>query len=137
MSKFASVTLAGALALSAVAVSAGSASADGWRHRQGPPPPYRAGPSYDAGAAVAAGAIMGLAVGSIFNPYPAYPAPVYPAYAPPPPPPYPVYPAYRVGPDYAVEAHIQWCSENYQSYNAETDTWVDYRGVVHRCEGGY
>ncbi len=127
MQKFVSVALASTLALSAVALTASGASADGWRHRPHHPP-YRQGPSYDPGPALAAGAIFGLALGAIAQPYPAYP--VYPAYDPPPPP-RPYYPAY------AGDAHFQWCTDNYKSYNGETDTWTDYRGVPHRCIGPY
>ena len=129
MNRYVSAALAGAVALSAVGMSATSASADRWHHH------YQPAPSYDAGPALVAGAILGLAVGSMmqpepdYPPYAAYPAyPAYPAYAPPPPP--PGYSRYA-----AEEAHFRWCTATYESYNGETDTWTDYRGVPHRCIG--
>jgi hypothetical protein len=128
MKKIVSFALAGTLAMSAIAVSASGASADGRHHYHRPPPPRS---HYDPGAAIAAGAIFGLAAGALLNPYPAYPA-----YDPPPPPP-PYYPAYSGGayPDYALQAHIRWCLNTYDTYDARTDTWTDYRGVVRACEG--
>ena len=129
MNKFVSIALAGTVALSTIAVSATVASADGWRHRPHHPP-YQAAPAYDPGPAIFAGTILGLAVGSLLQPYPTYPAyPAYPAYAsPPPPPPYP---------SYGEDEHFQWCTATYESYNGETDTWTDYRGVPHLCVGPY
>ncbi len=122
MNRFVSAALAGAVALSAVGVSATSASADHRHHRY----PYAQAPRQsDLGPALVAGAIFGLAVGSLMQPEPDYPPyPAYPAYAPPPPP---DYGAYR------SEAHYQWCASTYESYNGESDTWIDYRGVPHRC----
>ncbi len=129
MNRFVSAALAGAVALSAVGMSTTGASADRWHHH------YQPAPRYDAGPALIAGAILGLAVGSLMQPEPAYPAypayrdypayRAYPAYAPPPPP--PDYAAY------ASEAHYQWCASHYETYNGESDTWIDYRGVPHRC----
>jgi hypothetical protein len=125
MNRFVSASLAGAIALSALGVSATGASADRWHHDR----PYDGRSAhYDAGAALAAGAIFGLAVGSLMQPtYPAYPA--YPVYAVPPPEDY----AAEDYAAYAAEAHFQWCTATYETYNGETDTWTDYRGIPHRC----
>ncbi len=123
MNKFVSPALAGAVALSALTASASLASADGWHRR--PYYYYRPAPTYDAGPALLAGTMFGLALGTLVQP--TYPA--YAAYPPPPPPPY--YPAYRGNP------HFDWCTAHYESYNGETDTWTDYRGVPHRCIGPY
>lgn len=124
MNSFVSAALAGAVALTAVGMSATGASADRWHQQYGPsygPPPRHD----DVGPALVAGAIFGLAVGSMMQPEPVYPAyPAYPAYAPPPPPDYGAY---------AADGHFDWCSATYESYNGETDTWIDYRGVPHRC----
>ena len=124
MNRFVSAALAGAVVLSAVGMSATSASADRWHrdHR----PHYRPAPQSDVGPALVAGAILGLAAGSLLQPEPDYPPyPPYPAYAPPPPP-----PSYAA---YAAEQHFEWCAATYETYNGETDTWIDYRGVPHRC----
>ncbi len=126
MNRFVSAALAGAVALSAVAVSATTAGADPWDHHRY----YDRGS--DVGPAIVGGAILGLAVGSMLQPEPVYPAPVYvepaPIYVEPPPPPPPVY-------AYDSDAHFQWCASTYSTYNGETDTWIDYRGVPHRCIG--
>jgi len=132
MNRFVSAALAGAVAISAVGVSMTSAGADPWHHHHRY---YDRGS--DVGPALVGGAILGLAVGSMLQPEPVYPAPVYvapapvyvepaPVYAEPPPP--PVY-------AYDSDAHFQWCASTYSSYNGETDTWTDYRGVPHRCIG--
>ncbi len=126
MNRFVSAAMAGAVALSAVAMSATGASADRRHHHYPPPPRHAPAPSYDPGAALLTGALFGLAVGTMMQPEPDYPPyPAYPAYAPPPPP-----------PDYGAylsDAHFEWCAANYGTYNGETDTWIDYRGVPHRC----
>ncbi len=121
MNRFVSATLAGAMALSVVGVSATGASADRWHHHYGPS--YGPAPRHDdVGPALLAGTIFGLAVGSMMQPQP-----TYRAYAPPPSPPH------YAG--YAAERHFQWCSATYETYNGETDTWIDYRGVQRRCIG--
>lgn len=135
MNRFVSAALAGTVALTAVGMSATGASADRWHHHdwQGyqPTPRYQPAQRYDAGPAIVAGAILGLAVGSMMQPEPVYPAyRPYRAYAPPPPPPSP-----RDYAAYAAEEHYQWCASTYETYNGETDTWIDYRGVPHRCIG--
>jgi hypothetical protein len=128
-----SVALAGAIAAATVATGAGIASADwnggygrthanlGWN---GPPSGYdwHRRPhdhGWNPGAA-AAGMVLGFTLGALATP----PYPYY-DYPPPPPAPY----AYR------VEAHINWCSATYPSYNAENDTWLDYGGIIHPCIG--
>ena len=128
MNRFVSAALAGAMALSVVGVSATVASADPyWRHHHYSRD-YGPGPRNDVGPAIVAGAVLGLAVGSMMEPEPMYPAyPVYPAYAPPPPPPPEDYSSY------AADDHFQWCASTYETYNGETDTWTDYRGITQRC----
>jgi BA14K-like protein len=32
-----------------------------------------------------------------------------------------------------IGSHAAWCSQNYRSYNALTDSYVGFDGVVHRC----
>ena len=122
--------LAGALAISAVAVTPTAAGADSRHYR--PHQHYSGGGN--AGAALAAGAILGFAFGALATPYyaPPYYAPYYAYPYPPPPPPAPIfYP--RV-----TSAHIAWCSNQYGAwYDAATDTWTDYYGVTHRCIAPY
>ncbi len=150
MNRFVSVALAGSVALTAVGMSATGASAERWHqydrpHFRNDRPHYQAAPRSDAGPALVAGAILGLAVGAMMQPQPAYPAyrtyPVYPAYPAyrtyPAHRPYAAYPAYVPPPAsyaaYAANRHFQWCTATYETYNGETDTWIDYRGVPHRC----
>lgn len=135
MKKIASIALAGSLALTAVATAAAPAAArDGWRN--GPPPHHhRHHPRGNNGGNVAAGALFGFTLGAIasqaFAP-PTYYYPPQPVYYPPAPPPpvYPVYPAY-------ADPNSAWCASQYASYNPQTNTWVDYSGVVHVCYGPY
>ena len=56
------------------------------------------------GGAVAAGAIIGLALGAII----ASQATQY-------------------------NRSVEWCVQRYRSYNPRTGTWVDYHGRVHHC----
>jgi hypothetical protein len=88
---------------------------------------YRHNDGWNSGAALATGAILGLAIGSLATPnyYYAPPPPrVY--YAPPPPPAY----GYYGGP---TAQHISWCESQYRSYDARYNTWVGYDGYVHQC----
>jgi hypothetical protein len=68
-----------------------------------------------------AGTVFGLAVGAL-----ASQAFAAPAYYPPPPVLYP-----------APDPHIQWCAATYNSYDARTDTWVDFQGITRRCIAPY
>jgi hypothetical protein len=81
---------------------------------------------WNPGAALATGAILGLAIGSMATPryYAPPPPPVY--YAPPAPP-----PGYYYGGPTAQ--HVSWCEGRYRSYDARYNTWVDYDGFVHQC----
>jgi hypothetical protein len=130
MNRFVSAALACTVAISAVGISATTAAADPWHHHRYYDRDHRYyDRGSDVGPAIVGGAILGLAVGSMLQSEPVYPAPVYvepaPVYVEPPPPP----PAYA----YDSDAHFQWCASTYASYNGETDTWTDYRGVPHRC----
>jgi hypothetical protein len=131
MNAFTSIALAGALAAAGVGATATGASADGRHHYYRP----YAHNSYNPGPAIVAGTVFGLAAGVIASQAfaaPAYypPAPVY--YYPPPPPPPMQYPAYA-----SADPHIQWCAATYNSYNVQTDTWVDFQGVARRCIAPY
>ncbi len=44
-------------------------------------------------------------------------------------PPQPQYPAYVS----ARDAHIAWCRGTYRSYDAQSDTWLDFENVAHQC----
>ena len=115
---------AGGLAAAVLAPTMTTAMAGGgnWnRHR----PHYNQG--WNPGPAIFGGAVLGLTLGALANPYYYPPPPVY--YAPyPPPPPYPA--------SYTDE-HMEWCAATYQSYNGETDTFVGFDGRLHRCVGPY
>lgn len=45
-----------------------------------------------------------------------------------PPPPRRLHPAYA-----AANQHIEWCLAMYDTYDIETDTWVDVHGNVRAC----
>jgi hypothetical protein len=123
MKTLTSAALAGAIAVSAVAAATTGASADKWHH----PPHYSGG--VNPGAALAAGAFLGFALGALATPY--Y-SPYPYAYYPPPPPPAPVYYP-RLS-----SAHVSWCTNAYGAwYNPATDTWMDAYGVMHRCMAPY
>ncbi len=137
MKKLVSAALAGSLAFATVAASTAGASAKNW-HNPGPPPPHYVKPT-NPGAAIAAGAFLGLALGALVAPRPVYPYPY--TYVPPPapvvyPPSYyypPAYPAYPV-----TSAHATWCRSQFgTAYNPWTDTWVDAWGVQRRCIAPY
>lgn len=34
-------------------------------------------------------------------------------------------------------AHVQWCSQRYRSYNPATDQFLGYDGLYHRCNSPY
>ena len=75
------------------------------------------------GAAVAGGAILGLALGAVIASQPP-PPPRY--YAPPPPQPYyPAQPVYAQ-PVYPTlnQAHVDWCAATYPNYQPATDTYL-------------
>lgn len=127
MKKIASIALAGVLAATAIGASVTTAAAgDGWRN--GPPRHYHHYPRGN-GANLAAGALFGFTLGAIasqaFAP-PVYYPPVQVYY--PPVPVYPVYPVYG-------DPNATWCAQQYHSYNPQTNTWVDFQGVVHVCYG--
>lgn len=134
-----------ALASLVVAASATGASAGewggpgGWKRHGGHPrahhQTYYQAP--DAGGALLAGAILGLTFGLLANQAFAEPEPYYqqePAYDPE-----PIYePEYEPRPFQHADAgayldHVERCKATYRSYNEESDTFVDFQGVVRRC----
>jgi hypothetical protein len=126
-----------AIAATLAAASATSAAAGNWnggpylypypQHRphHGPTVVYRNGP--DAGGALLAGTVLGLAFGAMASQ----------AFAAPPPPPEPVYLPQPRPNLAAVDAHIAWCSQKYRSYNAERDTFIDFQGIERLCVDPY
>jgi hypothetical protein len=129
MKSFASLAAAGliaatSLASTTVTADAGGKNWNGGYHKQYH---YKHDNGWNPGAALATGAILGLAIGSLAAPsyYYAPPPPVY--YAPPPPP--PAY-GYYGGP---TAQHISWCESRYRSYDARYNTFVGYDGYVHQC----
>jgi hypothetical protein len=84
----------------------------------------------NAGAALAAGALLGFTFGALATPSYYYTPKVY-AYTPPPPPPY----AYSHGPLNAQ--HVSWCSFKYKSYNVKYNSWIGFDGLVHQCISPY
>jgi hypothetical protein len=76
------------------------------------------------GGAVAAGAILGLALGAMGTPnyyYQPRPRGYYP---------------YAVGHS-ANAQHVSWCHNRYKSYNARTNAWFGYDGYYHQCRSPY
>jgi hypothetical protein len=124
MNRIVSIALAGAVAATSLGTASGTASA-GWRPHPNYywQPHYRPAPAPDAGGALAAGLLFGLAFGAIASAAAAPPAPYYDA-----PP-----PAYGVG----WGEHVAWCRANYPAYNINTDTFIDVNGYVHACVGPY
>jgi hypothetical protein len=87
---------------------------------------------WNPGAALATGAILGLAFGALATPNYYYAPKVY-AYTPPPPP----YPNYY-NPYGPVNAqHVSFCKSKYRSYNIKYNTWIGYDGLVHQCISPY
>lgn len=133
MNKIVSVAVAGALAAATIGATASTAAAgNGWRNYDGPRHGHHhRGPG--PGPGLAAGALFGFFAGAIasqaFSPPPVYYPPVQ-VYYPPAPPVYPVYPVYG-------NPNTTWCAQEYRSYNPQTNTWVDFQGVVRVCYGPY
>lgn len=128
MRTLSSAALAGALALSAATVATTAADARDWHSH-----PYYSYSGGNPGAALAAGAFLGLALGALASPYyyAPYPYPYTYAYAYPPAPPL----AYPVS---VSNAHVRWCAAQYGAwYNTASDTWMDSTGVYHRCVAPY
>jgi hypothetical protein len=127
-----SIVVAGALAATSIAATATGASADGWDHQgwdhhrpyhHNSQVIYRSSP--DAGGALFAGALLGLAFGAIASNSFAEPQP-QPLELPPP------HPNYA-----AADDHYAWCARTYRSYNGETDTFFDFQGIERRCVTPY
>jgi hypothetical protein len=136
MTRIVSLTLAGALAASSLAMIVAPAAADGPRYYQGWHQHPWGGPGerhgdhdgWGVGGALVGGTVFGLALGAtLYDPPPPPPAYVYAPYPPPPP----------VYPHYVYADHIAWCTAHFPGYNGETDTFVGSNGVVYRCVGPY
>lgn len=133
-----SVTMAGVATATIVVAAAGTASAGNWNgggngywkyHDHRPHVIYRE--RNDTGGAIVAGAFLGLALGALASQPPPPPQPyVYEPYAYEPalPPPHPAYNVAAV-----ADQHVAWCSQNYRSYNAERDTFIDFEGYERPC----
>lgn len=149
MKAIASVAIAAIIAATSLTTTTNAAYAGGnnWNKYQQQPykhhgKPYKGKNYYkgnnhsngwNPGAALATGAILGLAFGALAAPTYYYPPPVY-AYPPPPPPPPPVYPTYYSGyQGPANPQHVSWCYSKYRSYNARYNTWIGYDGLAHQC----
>ena len=132
-----SIAVAGLAAAVVISVGATGASAggwdgDGWHKHKGPYPYHQSHEFYrdrgDTGGALVAGAFLGLALGALATDAMVEPEPVMIEPEPPPflPPPHPNY-------SFAEDQHVAWCAQTYRSYNAERDTFFDFRGVERRC----
>jgi hypothetical protein len=119
-----SAAIAGGLAIGTV----GSATADQWRDapRPHPAPPHVYVYGNVAGA-VAAGAFLGYALGTLLSPRPEVVYPLPYGYLPPAPVAYP--PTYYA----PLDPHAAWCVSAYGSaYDVTSDT-VNYYGTPYRC----
>ena len=121
------------VAASATGASAGGSGPGGWKRHGGHPhahhQTYYQAP--DAGGALLAGAILGLTFGLLANQAFAEPEPYYepeptsePEYQPQP---------FQHADAGAYLDHVERCKATYRSYNEESDTFVDFQGVVRRC----
>ncbi len=123
MKKIATAAMAALIGITAAVGTTGTASAENGRN-----------------AALAAGAAVGLGIGALLAapryddgyevPPPRYAAPVYDdGYRAPPPP--------RRVARANWRAHVDWCYDNYRSYDERTDTYVGHDGYAYRCRGSY
>jgi hypothetical protein len=128
MKTVASLAAAGLIAATSLASTTVTADAGG-KHWNGKPHYtnnyyyYKGGNGGNTGAALAAGALLGLGIGALAT------APRY--YEPPPPP--PDY-GYYAGP---TAQHISWCESRYRSYDPRNNTFVGYDGYLHECVSPY
>lgn len=102
--------VAGILALSTLAASVDTASANHRRHYHG----------RDIIVGSGLGLATGLFLGGVIN---SHRTPIY--Y-------YPEAVRLRAG-----EAHYLWCASRYRSYNPKNNTWVGYNGRVNYCDSPY
>jgi hypothetical protein len=122
MKKIATTAMAALIGITALVGTAETASARNGRN-----------------AAAAAGAAVGLGIGALLA------APRYDGGYEVPPPGYvaPRYDdGYRAPPPRRVaragwRAHVDWCYDNYRSYDERTDTYVGRDGYAFRCRGSY
>ncbi len=138
MKAIASVAIAGLIAAASLTTVVTPAKAGGqyWKPYPYYGKYYRKGynKSWNPGAALATGAILGFAFGALATPnYYYYQPRVY--YAPAPPPPYP--PPYPYGQGANNAQHVSWCYDRYRSYDAKHNTWIGYDGLVHQCVSPY
>lgn len=135
MKTIATLALASAIAATSLATTTTAADAGGnqWKYNNNYHYGKHRSNGWYPGGALAAGALLGFAFGTLATPNYYYAPPPPRAYYPPPPPAYPVYPAYgyQVGPQ--ASAHVNWCYSHYRSYNVQRNTWVGYDGYVHQC----
>ncbi|MBB5755007.1 BA14K family protein [Prosthecomicrobium pneumaticum] len=127
MKKIATAALAALIGVSAIAATAGSASADPyWRHDRHHHRHHGGG---DLAAGLAAGAILGLGIGALAA------SPGYDREVPP-----PRYARDYPPPRYARAAwrdHVDWCLDRYRSYDPRSDTFIGYDGYERRCISPY
>ncbi len=117
MKKIAALGLAGLMGASALAITAGTASAypsggNWWNH--GHYNHWHGGGGWGWGGPF----VLGLGLGSMYgyNSYPYYNT-------------YPAYPSYSGD----WNAHVRWCASQYRTYNPGTDTFFVRPGVPARC----
>jgi hypothetical protein len=151
MKKISSVVMAAVIGVAAVAASVSGASAqnfsNGWGPNNcgprgcgpgwhgggpgwhgGPPRGYGPGPRYyhgggyyygNPGVGIAAGALLGLGVGAAIASSNQG--------------------GYEVAPPQGVawRNHVDYCEDQYRSYDPRTDTFLGYDGQAYRCVGSY